>query len=186
MLHQAEGLQGILGSLQQLASRFEIDDDEPSSQLYQALKACEDALHTLKRMADKCAVSKQAHGVQARIREVRKRLIWPYRKETIAELQVNLGTFQNSLGLAVQSAGLDGVLKKFDDLNPMMNLIQNQTSAMEHDLATQTQTLRALHMDVNTAALVCLQHHQYFSREFSKMQTQSSTMEYKLDFLVHM
>jgi hypothetical protein len=188
VLRQAEGLRGILEILHQLSNRLETEDNAFISQLQLALKACEDALHALKRMADKCTASNQAQGVQTRLREARKRLLWPYKKETIADLQAKLNTFQNNLSLAMQSAGLNSMLKKFDDLAPTMESIHNQTVDMKQSLTTQTETLNALSLDVADAAFVQNQHHTVLSTELSKLQVQSAqqhaTVEYKLDSIV--
>lgn len=188
VLRQAEGLQGIMESLRQLDDRLDFEDHASPSQLQLALKACEDALHTLKRVADKCVVTKQAQGLQARVREARKRLFWPFKKETIADLQAKLNAFQNNLSLAVQSAGLDGMLQKFDNLSPSIDAIRGQTADMKQSLATQTRTLSILHQDVAEATLVRHQHHSDLSTELSKLQLQSSqqhaAVEYKLDLVV--
>lgn len=186
MLRQAEGLEGILESLHQLKDRLGHEDYASSSQLQLALIDCEDALHALKRVADKCAGTKQSGGFEARVREVRKRLLWPYKKETIADLQGKLDKFKSNLSLAVQSAGLDGMLRKFDGLEPVIAAVQGQTADMKQDLTTQTQTLSALRLDVADAALVRHQHHEEISSGIAKLLIQTSQQHAAMDHNFHL
>lgn len=170
VLRQAEGLQGILESLHQLKDRLELNDVTSSSQLQLALKACEDTLYALKRMADKCAVAKQAQGFKPRVREVQKRLLWPYKKETVTDLQAKLSTFQYNLDLALQSAGWNSMLQKFHDLKPALDAIQDQTEVMKVDIASQTGSLSALRLDVADAALIRKQYHEEIYTELSQLR----------------
>lgn len=134
VLQQVEGLQGILESLRYVKERFEIDNHAPSSQVHIALKACEDALTRLKTMADKCNTTRKTEGIQSRLRDAKKRLIWPYRKETLADMQATMSRFQDNLSLALQCAGFDGAVRKVADQLPKLNDISHRTANMEQSL----------------------------------------------------
>ena len=62
---------------------------------------------------------------------MKKKALWSSRKDTLTGLQQTLSRFQDSLNLALQSAGLDVVLHRVGDLHPVLNTIQDQTTSME-------------------------------------------------------
>jgi hypothetical protein len=95
VLRQVEGLQGILNGLQQVKERFEIDNHAPSSQLHLALQACKEALGDLEKMADKCSAEDHPKTIKARAKNVRQRVLWPFRKDTLTDLRTNLSRFQD-------------------------------------------------------------------------------------------
>jgi hypothetical protein len=158
VLQQVEGLQGILESLRQIKERFEIADHEPSSQLHLALEACEATLRQLKYMADKCNNTKQAADTQGRIRNARKRLLWPYKKDTLSGMQAMLGRFQDNLSLALQDAGLNVMFQKLESLHLTLNNMENQTASIQNTLLHNTGELQALHRDATKATLIQHQH----------------------------
>ncbi|KAH5495961.1 hypothetical protein HBI31_104330 [Parastagonospora nodorum] len=165
VLQEVEGLQSILESLRQVKDRFEIDNNVPSSQLHIALKACEDALARLKAMADRCNTTKQTESIQSRLRDVKKRLIWPYRKETLADMQATLSRFQDNLSLALQCAGFDGIARRLDDQLPRLNAISHQATSMEQSLISQASVLKVIHRGVNDVSQAQRQHDFALSRE---------------------
>jgi chromosome segregation ATPase len=188
VLRQVEGLQGILDSLRQVKERFKLDNHAPSSQLHLALVACEEALGRLKEMADKCNTTQQAEGLKDRLRNVRKRLAWPYREETLAGLQATLTRFQDNLSLALQSAGLDVVLNRVETLQPALNNLQTQSTRIASDLDKQAGTLEVLHQGVTGLTQVQQQHASAWSNEVSELHAQISGLDAvirsKLDILV--
>ena len=188
VLQQVEGLQGILESLRQVKERFELDNHAPPSQLHLALAACEKALAKLKQMADKCNTTQQPEGLKARFRNVRKRLAWPYKEDTLAGLQATLSRFQDNLSLALQSAGLDVVLRRLEGLHPALNTLQGSSTRLESGLNNQAGTLQVLHQDVTEITQVQHQHNSALLHELSDLRNQISgydaAVRCKLDFLV--
>jgi hypothetical protein len=188
VLRQVEGLKGILESLRQVKERFEIDNHAPSSQLQLALEACEAALKQLKIMADKCNTTKQAGDIQTRFRNARKRLLWPYKKDTLSDMLAVLSRFQDNLSLALQSAGLDVVLQKLTNLRPVLNNLENQAANIELTLSRNTSELQAFHQDTATATLAHEQYHKDISSGLEQLHTQTlhqhAAVICKLDVLV--
>jgi hypothetical protein len=188
VLRQVEGLQGILESLSQVKERIEIDNHALSSQLHLALQACQGALDELKQTAESCSTTPQSGGIQARLRGTGKRLLWPYNKETVAGLQTNLSKFQDNLHLALQSAGLDGILRNFDDLNASLNSLQDQAANTERALVSQAGFLGAIDQNITNATRVQQHHYQEVSSELVDLHTQSSyqhaELAQKLDLVV--
>jgi hypothetical protein len=189
VLRQVEGLQGILESLRELKSRIEIDNHAPSSQLNLALKAYEEALAKLKEIADKCNTTQQPEGIQARLRDLKKRVLWPYKKETLGEMQAVLGRFQDNIVLAVQSAGLDVVLRKVENLHPALNFLQDQTTHMEQTLCRNTNVLEVFRQDVTEVSLMQQPHNTRIFRELSDLRNELSRQTTQVcsmaDLLVH-
>jgi chromosome segregation ATPase len=174
VLRQVEGLQDILESLCQVKERIEIDNHAPSSQLQLALQACQDALHEVKQMVNKCSTTPQSGGIRAQLRATGKKLLWPYKKETIADLRTNLSKFQDNLHLALQSAGLDGILRKFDDLNATLNSIRNRAANTERALVSQANLLGVVDQNITNTTLAQEHHFQEVSSGLSDLHTQSS------------
>jgi hypothetical protein len=175
LLQQVEGLQGILESLRQVKERFQIADHAPSSQLHLALEACEATLRQLKHMADKCSTTKQAADMQSRIRNARKRPIWPYKKDTLSDMQAVLGRFQDNLSLALQGAGLNVMFQKLESLHLTLNNMENQTASIQNTLLHNTGELQALHQNATKATLVQHQHQEEIHGKLKILHAQTLT-----------
>jgi hypothetical protein len=147
VLDQVQALQGALESLHNVKTRFKIEDYEPSSQLQQALKVCQEALNELKVIADKCTMQ-QPTNIQARIKNAKKRILWPLKKDVIESLQTTLSRAQNHLSFILQIAGIDVVSHKIDDIYPVLNTINQQGVSMNQSMMQTTNSLHSLRLDV--------------------------------------
>jgi hypothetical protein len=126
VLKQVQALQNTLENLREVKTRFKTNDYEPSSQLQQSLKACQEALKDLKAMADKCNTTQQIGTIKAGFKNVKKRVLWPLKKETLVELKTTLSSAQHHLSLILQIAGLDIVSQKIDGIHPALNTLYQQ------------------------------------------------------------
>jgi hypothetical protein len=151
VLGRVEGLQGILNSLKLLKGRFEADNHKPSSQLHLALKECEEVLLRLKKLADKCNATVAPGSLEDRLRYAKKRATWPFKKETLEGLQTTLDRFQHNLSLALQSAGLDTLVQRVQELWPALNTLRDKTTGIEHHLTEHTSTLQYLGSDITSS-----------------------------------
>jgi hypothetical protein len=70
-------------------------------------------------MVDTCCATKQPNSIQARLRATRQRMLWPFRKNTLLDLQATLSGFQDDLILALQCAGLR-TLQTLGDIPPKL------------------------------------------------------------------
>lgn len=170
-LKQVEGLQGILDRLQQVKQRIDING--ASSQLHMAMQACQEALGKLKNMADKCQATKGSDDIQARLRAARKRVLWPFRKDTLAELQTTLRGLRANLSLALQSEGLDSVLTEVTNLQPAIKTLHTQSVIIEHHQIRHADALAAVHAEVTSSSLSQRQNHQ----DLLHVQNQLSLLE---------
>lgn len=155
VLRKAEGLQGILEGLKGMKSELEIDNHAPSSQLEMELRACEIALIRPEDMAKKCNTAKTNEGMQARLRNVSKRLLWPFKKETLRDLKSSMTAFRDNLTLALHSGGLDATVRKLDDLQIRSTSIGQTLSHQGSALDTIQRGVVNLHtsQDAATALL---------------------------------
>jgi hypothetical protein len=131
ILGRVENLEGILRGLEPLIRRYESGDGKAPSQLQLALTACEKALQRLKGISEKCYNTKGAKGLQERITLVRRRILWPFKKETLRELQDTLNGFQDNLSLALQSLGLDDTLRRLEALQDSTTVFVDRTIRIE-------------------------------------------------------
>jgi hypothetical protein len=147
VLDQVQALQGSLESLHNVKTRFKAEDYEPSSQLQQALKVCQEALNELKVIADKCA-TQQPRTIQARMKNVKKRILWPFRKEVLESLQTTLSRAQCHLFLILQIAGIDIVSHKVDGIHPVLHTMSQQGASMNQSMVQTANSLQTLQLDV--------------------------------------
>ncbi|EUC44784.1 hypothetical protein COCMIDRAFT_37401 [Bipolaris oryzae ATCC 44560] len=145
---QIRGLEGILEGLHEVKEQLEIDNHTPSSQLHMALKECEEMLHELTRMVEKRNPASKLDGVQTQLRAMKGRILWPYRKEDLKEVQSSLTRFQENLALALQCAGLDGTLRRLRDLHSEFIVQQQQAVRVEQTLNQHTEALQMIRRDV--------------------------------------
>lgn len=145
---QIRGLQGILEGLREVKEQLEIDDHTPSSQLHMALKECEEMLHDLMGMVEKRNPTSKLENVQTQLRAVKERILWPYRKEDLKEVQSTLTRFQENLALALQCAGIDGTLRRLRGLHYEFIAQQQQAIVLEQTLNQNTELLQMIRRDV--------------------------------------
>ncbi|KAH7084703.1 hypothetical protein BKA63DRAFT_1377 [Paraphoma chrysanthemicola] len=183
VLNQVEGLQGILTGLEQVKERIERDNHDPSSQLQMALQVCKDVLKKLKAMALKCQAEKDPSDAQARIRAVLKRSAWPFKKDTLVDLRDTLSRFQDNLSLALQSAGLDAILREVGDIRPELSTLHAQNMVIRERQGHQLDTLRSVHGDIATSFEYQRWSHQEISHDLSDVQRQLSQYGESLQFI---
>jgi hypothetical protein len=172
LLRRVEGLQGILNSPKGLEERIEIHIYEPQVNL--SLIACEKLLHQLKNLADKCNATPGSGSFQDRLRYATKRTIWPFKQETVKELHQTLNSFQHNLSLALQSAGLDAIVRKLNDLSPKLDTLLGQTTTIQDYVGQQTIALRSIQHNITSSSLDQEQHSGAVLRELSCIRTELS------------
>jgi hypothetical protein len=128
-------------------------------------------------MADKCNTTEQPEWIRAHFRNVRKRLAWPYKEETLVDLQAVLSRFQANLSLALQNAGLDAVLILVGGLKPVLDNIQGQSTDIASNLNRQAGILGTVHQDLAELMHVQQQDSSAILRELSELHTQMSGYE---------
>jgi hypothetical protein len=189
VLRQVEGLESILHSLQEVKEKIEIDNHAPSSQLHLALQACGEVLDDLKRMADKCSTEDQPKTIKARAKNVRQRVVWPFRKDELTDLQNTLSRFQDNLMLALQIAGFDGILRNVHSLHPTLEIVRSQTTNIEQRLTCNGYTLELIREDVIGSSRTHSQEHADVRTELSELRDElsrySATMQSLLKPLVN-
>lgn len=131
ILRRVEGLEGILKSLEPLIRRYESSTSEAPSQLQLALTACEKALQRLKLMTEKCGKTRESDSLQDRLRLARKRLLWPFKKDTLHGLHDTLNSFQDNLSLALQSLGLHDILCRLEDIQGSATVLVDRAIRIE-------------------------------------------------------
>ncbi|PSN62549.1 hypothetical protein BS50DRAFT_638175 [Corynespora cassiicola Philippines] len=163
VVQRVEGLQSILNTVALVKNKIE-SSDEPSADLQAALMACLSAVDSLKKMAEKCNETRTLGSTQDVARLVKKRLLWPFKKETLADTQKALDGLQANLLVALQALG---------------------------HLDKQSVTLQKIDEDIQTISSVQLSHTSNvtshmtdISNQYSQLSLQMSTMEQTLSLLV--
>lgn len=103
VVQRTEALLHLLKTLESSRKKkIEIGSDEPSEQLLLAVQACYTGLQKLELITKKFSQTKLPDGIHEISRHVRRRLLWPFRKDTLLDLQTMLNTLQDNLHLALQ------------------------------------------------------------------------------------
>jgi hypothetical protein len=181
VLRRVEGLQGILDSLKDV---IEIDNHEPSSRLHMALNACEDVVERLKKLADTCKATKEPKTLEDRLRSAKKRAMWPFKKETVADLQKTLNDFQQNLSLALQSAGLDVLVRKFDSQWAALDTLRDQLIGIESHQDQHTVALQTIQYTLTNGSIRQEQHEHRTSSELTHILTELSLVKENLSLMV--
>jgi DNA anti-recombination protein RmuC len=113
----------------------------------------------LKHIANKCNTTIQGEDIQTRVPDARKRLLWPYKNDTLSYMQAVLSQFQDNLSLALQSAVLDFMFQKLKSLRLTSSNLETQATSIQNTLILNTSELQALHRD--TTRSVSAQHQHY-------------------------
>lgn len=100
-IQRLEGLQAILEVLDLVKEKVELDNDGPPAQLHLALQACSDGVRKLGCIVRKCGETKMPDTLEDRLRLIRKRLLWPFKRDTLSDMQRTLDRLQASLQLAL-------------------------------------------------------------------------------------
>jgi hypothetical protein len=129
LLRQITGLQGILEILQGKEYEWKHDEIQPPSLpgFTMAIADCKEALAKLDRMTAKFgAIDTEKHW-KTRLANVQKRMIWPFKKETLQELQCNLTVFKDNLSIVLHCVGLDVLAQQLDDIHSTLDAIHGNT-----------------------------------------------------------
>jgi hypothetical protein len=187
VLDQVQALQGALESLHNVKTRFRIEDYDPSSQLQQALKVCQEALNELRAIADKCT-TRQPRTVQARMKNAKKRILWLFQKEVLESLQTTLSRAQYHLSLILQIAGIDIVSHKIDGIHPVLHTISQQGASMNQSMVQTANSLQTLQLDVQEVSKVQNQYATLLVSERTELQNfiagQIATLNPMINLLV--
>jgi hypothetical protein len=109
VVKRIEGLKANLKVLELIKHRVALPTDPNDVVLKQAREtsdACEQGLRKLDVMLRRCGQTHIAGNWQDKVKLVRKKLYWPFKKDTLMELQDTVDRLQENLHLAVQMLGM--------------------------------------------------------------------------------
>jgi hypothetical protein len=99
---RAEVLAGTLEALESVRAQIGIHGDRVSDQLQCAIATCASSLAALNAMVRKCGETKLPVSTEDKRRLLKKRLLWPFRQETLTNLRTALDELQANVQLAMQ------------------------------------------------------------------------------------
>lgn len=124
--------ENLMKSLQALESlKFRNGDGEVFASLQEALKTVRLALKTLDEYAKRCGEVKMPDSARDRAKLVTKRLLWPFRQDTLLFLQETLDRTQADLALAMQTVGLAVANSHADALEGVEKTLKSHTEIIE-------------------------------------------------------
>jgi hypothetical protein len=188
ILNRIVGLRDILQSLASFKDSIAFGNSESSTELRTALRACEEVLQRLKTSAEKCSATKCPNNPRDRLQLARKRLLWPFRRDTLLNLQTTLNGFQDNLSMALQVLGLDGTIRKLESLQKTADATLHTIDRVEHQFGEQTVILHSMHDNLENLVHSQQQQSQLTSHELSELRTelslQMASIEQKVELLV--
>ena len=102
VIQRLEGIRGILVALNLIQENVELDNDEPSAQLRLALQAYRNSAQKLECMVREGGEIKVPETFEDRLRLVGKRILWPFKRGTLSDMQKTLDRLQMDLNLVLQ------------------------------------------------------------------------------------
>jgi hypothetical protein len=140
VLQQVEGLRGLLEILQGKEDELKCLDIVPSSLsgFKMAIADCKEALAKLRTMAEKSIAIDTGKGWKTRLVNMQKRVTWPFKKETLKELQGNLTVFKDNISIALQCVGLDVLAQELDNICSKLDAVHNNTIDIKREQSLHT------------------------------------------------
>jgi hypothetical protein len=99
---KADGLHGILQVLEVPLRKFEIENATIPAQVRTAISASEEGLRNLNDWIEKYGKAKPPANIEDRLRLLRKRTLFPFRRDTLLGLKSTLQSLQSNLNTAIQ------------------------------------------------------------------------------------
>jgi hypothetical protein len=129
VLRQIIRLQGILEILQGKEDEWKGHEIPPSSLsgFKMAIADCKEALARLRSMTEKFSAIDTDKSWMNRWANMQKRVTWPFRKETLTELQGHLTVFKDNLSIALHCTGLEVLARKLDDMRSTLDAVHENT-----------------------------------------------------------
>lgn len=131
-------------------------------------------LDCLRQVKDKIEIDNHA----------RKRLLWPFGKDTLADLQTTLNMFQDNLTLVLQCAGLDNVIRQFGGVQSTLNIWQSHSTSIEQHVVEHTSALTSMHQDVTDGRAFQQQNYNTMVALRTELFDYNMAVKDKLDALV--
>lgn len=103
---KAEGLRGVLQVLEKQLRKSESENAPVPAQVRSAVVACEDGLQKLQQMIKKYGNTEPGEKLEDKVRILKKRVLFPFRCDTLFGLRATLDGLQANLDSAVQVLSL--------------------------------------------------------------------------------
>jgi hypothetical protein len=100
--HKADGLRGILQVLEGPLRKFETDNAPIPAQVRAAISASEEGLRSLNSWIEKYGKAEPPANIEDRLRLLKKKTLFPFRRDTLLGLKSTLDSLQSNLNTAIQ------------------------------------------------------------------------------------
>ncbi|KAF2679906.1 hypothetical protein K458DRAFT_313076 [Lentithecium fluviatile CBS 122367] len=149
IITRVEGLQEILEALESVNNRLRQPDDAVVKQLQQTVDACSAGLAALDSMRKKCGDTTIPGTWQDKAKFARQRLFWPFKKDTLAEMQTTLDRLQINLLSAQQLVAIDVRNQHFQSLSSTAATLVLHTSNIQSQLHSHGGDLRSVQSGID-------------------------------------
>ncbi|KAF2176158.1 hypothetical protein K469DRAFT_608033 [Zopfia rhizophila CBS 207.26] len=105
-IQRVKRLNGILHALEPMVRHLELDNNAISEQVRLSLSECKEGLRNLERFAKRCGDTALPATGEDRVRLMKKRLLFPFRRDTLQDLHVTLDRLQDNLNSIIQALQL--------------------------------------------------------------------------------
>ncbi|OCK74055.1 hypothetical protein K432DRAFT_311474 [Lepidopterella palustris CBS 459.81] len=184
LVQRVEHLENILRALDTVKKKVELDNDEVSQKLQLATKACKEALGSLERTVKKFTEIKLPDAWEDRLRLVKKRLLWPFKKDALMNTQDILDKLQANLLLALQILGIDVENRHFESISSSTNALAQQSDRIETQLNIQAQVLQSIHGNFHTSSSSQRDQLSNLTSHMTNLSSQSAQLCLQMDKVV--
>ncbi|TVY62326.1 hypothetical protein LSUE1_G008279 [Lachnellula suecica] len=138
---KAKGLQGVLRVLEEPLRKAESDNSPIPVEVRKAVIDCEDGLQNLDRMIKKYENTEVAVKARDKARGVKKKVLFPFRRDTLLSLNATLEGLQANLDTAVNILNLDNGLRSYDLIFTASNANTSNNQDIQQHLHRNTDML---------------------------------------------
>lgn len=180
VVRRVESLERILRALDSVKNTVQVGDDEALIQFQNAMETARDALGCLQKEANRCGYTTMPDDLRDKAKLVRKRLLWPFKRDTLLGLQRTLDRLQANLILALNVLGISVGQRNLDVLATTSNALMARSELFEHGLNAQSMLLESIHDGVQNLSAA---QHAGLDQSVALL-LRFAVLERKLDMLV--
>ncbi|ORY09159.1 hypothetical protein BCR34DRAFT_616004 [Clohesyomyces aquaticus] len=148
VLRRVDILSSTLNAVEKLKQKFESDDDEVLEELQSTLTECLADLKSLDHMSRKCSETTLPESLEDKARLVKKRLLWPFKKETLSSLQDAVDRSLNNLQVALHLLGIDLDCRHFEAIISSVGALVTQNERIQSNIRSHDQSLEYIQSQI--------------------------------------
>ncbi|CAI6339630.1 unnamed protein product [Periconia digitata] len=185
LINRAERLESILHILEKPVQKLWKDDDELSEEVKKCMEVCEKVVARLRAFQQRCGeIDHRPETLRKKMVLVKNRALWPFRKDTLRDLHVELGWMMEGLKVVLQALGLETSVEQHNEVINQTSTIRNDMSLVRYQQAYQTELLETINRNSENQASSNSRHFFRTEAQLNMQSMQLLSIYEKIDDLV--